>query len=281
MICNNCGTKVPDGSNRCYYCGAPIEPASAPEPRPAEYAAPTPASEPRPAEYAAPMPSSEPVHEAYTAPMSAVCAACGTPLAEGSSFCIGCGTPVSSVAAPAGKPPRTPKTSILDKLPISKKKLIIAASALLAVVVAIIVIWAIFDDDRMDVAEDYCTAMLEGDAETIVELFPDEVKGFDDVEDLLEELEDNLYYYVERYADQYGDDWDFEVEPIHVNECDKDTLRSLNRNYDDEFDFKVDAAADVLVLVTIEGEDSEYGSVQTVRVVEINGDWYLDIFEFD
>ena len=74
MICNNCGTNVPEGSARCYYCGAPMAAAPATPP----------------------------------APKGPACTRCGAPLKEGSMFCTTCGTPVAPPAPPAAPPVAPP-----------------------------------------------------------------------------------------------------------------------------------------------------------------------------
>lgn len=255
MICNNCGTNVPDGSANCHYCGAPMPVAPVAEP----------------------------------APQAMVCPNCGAPLAEGSAFCTSCGYSLAAAPAPeapkAPKAPKGDKLAFLDKLPFPRKYTLIGAAGLVTLIVVLIIVLVSCGGNSPEaVAEAYVEAMFDADAEAMLDLLPEEI--FEDVDDdELDEIIENgdkaLKSALKMYEIGYGDDWDYSIEIKNVDACSKSDRKSLQKKYDKNYGLDVEEASEVEVEIEIDGEKRRDTIEETVTVVCIDGDWYLDVDEMD
>lgn len=268
MICKNCGTEIPDGFSFCNCCGMPAAPAAEPAPV-------APVVPPIPEAWSAPAPVAEEPVVAEN-----VCAACGAPLVEGSLFCTACGTKVTPPAAPVCE---APKQSEPKKGLFSNKLLLLGATGVLVVISLVLILCLAFGGNSPEsVAEDYVIAVCEGDVEAVLDLLPETFmeEYSDEIEDLAEELEESYEYRMDELMDEYGD-YDLTVEAVYVQEFTKKQLRNKAERYEEEFDLVLEDAAEVKLLLVVEGETMEEGDIVELDVVQIDGDWCIDIFEID
>lgn len=260
MICNNCGTHVPDGSERCYYCGAPMAVVPVAQLLSQEEKA--------------------PVYE-EPAKQPSVCSNCGTPLTEGSRYCIGCGKEIPEESDTVDSKPEKSGTSG-KKSGSGKMIAIVTAGAVTLIALVIILVVALGGSDAEAVAEDFYTAIYEGDVDGVLALLPEEVLDYEraTTREITERVEYRCDWALEYCEDEYGKDRDFEVESIHVNQFDRKKLRNKNESYEEKFDMEIEEAAEVIVLIVYEGEDTQFGETIDTTVVKVNGEWYIDVFDF-
>lgn len=135
--------------------------------------------------------------------------------------------------------------------------------------------------------EDYITALYTGETEDFLnamnyeafwDILVDEGEwDEDDLEDAKDEFIDSwdkiLEYYQAALEDEYGDDFDFDVEIMRSKELKNSELHDYEDSIEDNYDIEVeiDEGYSVKYKMTIDDE-SEKGEV---TVVKINGEWVI------
>ena len=317
MICKICGTNMPDGSLYCTTCGAPMAAAPAapaepvcpscgttvapggifctvcgtrlPEAAPAAPAAPAyeppaapaapaaPAYEPPADPFAPAAPAYEPpadpfaaaapVYEPPAAPVAPTCIHCGAPIAVGSAFCTTCGRPQT------GGTPSTPK----EKKPFPMKLVLLGAGVLALILTLVIILVSCGGNNPEAVAEEFVSCMFDGDMVGVMELMPEEVLDFIaeeedmDVDEMIEEMEDEMADAMDMV------DMEYTIEEVGEAEYyKKKDLKKLRENYED-MDIEIEDAAEVEVTLLMEAYGMEMPQSMTVVVIQVDGDWYIDM----
>lgn len=135
--------------------------------------------------------------------------------------------------------------------------------------------------------EDYFTALYTGEAEdalkavnieAFMDILIDEGEyDEDDAEEFLdaylETLEDRSDRYCEVAEDEYGDDYDFDVEIMRSKEMKNSELKDYEDMFEEVWDVEVDVEEGYTVKYKlIFGNDSEKGEIE---VIKVNGDWVI------
>jgi hypothetical protein len=115
VLCSNCATNLPEGSEFCLKCGQPVS-----------------------------APSDGATTPAVIAPVA--CSKCGESLPDGAQFCSKCGKPVSSPAKTATKADRPTGDVPLSELPRPRRKRRIVRWVVLAMFVVVIIWFASSDN---------------------------------------------------------------------------------------------------------------------------------------
>lgn len=222
------------------------------------------------------------------------CGKCGAKNEPGATFCgvcgapLGAGAPADGTGAPAGGQPApemsaggTVTASVHDSR--KYKKIGIAAVAVI-VVVAIFAVTSLFGG-RSDTktAEQLFEAVLDADADAIVDLIPTKIidqvveeSGYtrEEVADELYSLTDNL-----KYAMGYLDDSvKISYHATDSEDVDASQLSSLKEQYK-EMDVNVSAARDVNVELQVKADSLGLDQSTSVEipVIKVGNSWYIDV----
>lgn len=151
-----------------------------------------------------------------------------------------------------------------------------------AVVVVAVVLFIVFGGrSYKETISDLVEATEDADAEKLLGLLPDEVieeemkeKDFDDDEKemFVQEMKKNL----ESAKESYGDDWDLDYEIKEVNDITGKDLKKIKDKYE-EYDLEVSKAIEVEVKLTIEVNDKEDSDKDTLKLIKVGRNWYLDM----
>ena len=223
------------------------------------------------------------------------CGNCGAQNADNSAFCKNCGAQLN--AAPQQQPQQPvyqPQYNAAPKKPLNKKLIGMIAGGAAAVVLVVVLLIVLLGGGAgagspEAVAEKYVKAMGNIDTNAILDLVPEaaydylaEDQGYDDIDEMREDMNAGA-----EEAEEMLDMLNMKIsgEAVDTEKLKGDDLEDLQEAYDDEFNVEVTAAAAVEVEVTMSasymGETMEESDDMTVYVVEIDGTWYIDVFNFD
>ena len=125
----------------------------------------------------------------------------------------------------------------------------------------------------------------KGDAEKMLSLFPEEVleameENLGDEDEVLEYFEDAMDSLMDEFEDMYGDDIKITYEIEDEDELDEDDIDEIIDFYEEylDADLDIEAAYELEVEATIEGEDDDDTDEMTIFVIKIDGKWYLDLY---
>ena len=206
------------------------------------------------------------------------CGKCGNNVPDGAVVCPACGAPTGAAPAPGAKKPN--------------KNLIAGIVGVVVVIALVIVLISSCGGGSPEsMAEDFVDAMFSGNGEDVWdavnmdayldlsiesgELDEDEA---DDVKDMLiDELDSTCESLQDRCEEQYGKDWDYEVEVTKVKDLKNSDLRSVENSInDDGSDFEVTEGVAVTVKVTVAGDEDDDFEKYTFNFYKVDGEWIMD-----
>ena len=184
-----------------------------------------------------------------------ICNNCGTHMPEGAGFCGVCGMTMQAQ--------ETKKKS---------KWLPILLCVLGIAIVGAVLLLLLQTKSPEQFARDYVSAILEGDAEALVEFYHE----YDDDYSDAESMESLVYHNIDDYEIK-------RVEAISVTEVE---LEEYNAYYSEEnpgyaiqyYGEEVDDIYRVVYSFTAEYKGVEYDGIGELSLVEIDGEYYIDTF---
>ena len=206
------------------------------------------------------------------------CGKCGNNVPDGAVVCPACGAPTGAAPAPGAKKPN--------------KNLIAGIVGVVAVIALVIVLISSCGGGSPEsMAEDFVDAMFSGNGEDVWdainmdayldlsiesgELDEDEV---DDVKDeLIDDLDSTCEWLQDGCEEQYGKDWDYEVEVTKVKDLKNSDLRSFENSINgDDSDFEVTEGVAVSLKVSVSGDDDNEVLRPVFEFYKVDGEWIMD-----
>lgn len=216
------------------------------------------------------------------------CGACGAKNPDGAAFCQSCGAPLREMQAedvPQGG-------SAADSIQSSQRNKMIGIAAVAAA--AIVVVFLAFNllggRGYESTVTKFLDASLDGDAETIISLLPDEMVdqameelGYhpSDRDQAVEELNAALQSAAGSLKEALGDNLKVSYNVVSAEDLSASKLLELRQSYS-VYDIDVDGAkeVDVEMTVTATALDLSGTYTLTVPVVQVGRSWYLDAENF-
>ena len=206
------------------------------------------------------------------------CGKCGNNVPDGAVVCPACGAPTVAAPAPGAKKPN--------------KNLIAGIVGVVVVIALVIVLISSCGGGSPEsMAEDFIDAMFSGNGEDVWdavnmgayldlsiesgELDEDEV---DDVKDeLIDDLDSTCEWLQDGCEEQYGKDWDYEVEVTKVKDLKNSDLRSFENSINgDDSDFEVTEGVAVSLKVSVSGDDDNEVLRPVFEFYKVDGEWIMD-----
>lgn len=216
------------------------------------------------------------------------CGACGAKNPDGAAFCQSCGAPLREMQAEAVPQGESAADSIQSS---QRNKMIgIAAVAAAAIVVVFLAFNLLGGRGYESTVTKFLDASLDGDAETIISLLPDEMVdqaleelGYhpSDRDEAVEELNAALQSAAGSLKEALGDNLKVSYNVVSAEDLSASKLLELRQSYS-VYDIDVDGAkeVDVEMTVTATALDLSGTYTLTVPVVQVGRSWYLDAENF-
>ena len=216
------------------------------------------------------------------------CGACGAKNPDGAAFCQSCGAPLREMQAEAVPQGGSAADSIQSS---QRNKMIgIAAVAVAAIVVVFLAFNLLGGRGYESTVTKFLDASLDGDAETIISLLPDEMVdqaleelGYhpSDRDEAVEELNAALQSAAGSLKDALGDNLKVSYNVVSAEDLSASKLLELRQSYS-VYDIDVEGAkeVDVEMTVTATALDLSGTYTLTVPVVQVGRSWYLDAENF-
>ena len=216
------------------------------------------------------------------------CGACGAKNPDGAAFCQTCGAPLREMQAEAVPQGGSAADSIQSS---QRNKMIgIAAVAVAAIVVVFLAFNLLGGRGYESTVTKFLDASLDGDAETIISLLPDEMVdqaleelGYhpSDRDEAVEELNAALQSAAGSLKEALGDNLKVSYNVVSAEDLSASKLLELRQSYS-VYDIDVDGAkeVDVEMTVTATALDLSGTYTLTVPVVQVGRSWYLDAENF-
>lgn len=216
------------------------------------------------------------------------CGACGAKNPDGAAFCQSCGAPLREMQAEAVPQEGSAADSIQSS---QRNKMIgIAAVAAAAIVVVFLAFNLLGGRGYESTVTKFLDASLDGDAETIISLLPDEMVdqaleelGYhpSDRDEAVEELNAALQSAAGSLKEALGDNLKVSYNVVSAEDLSASKLLELRQSYS-VYDIDVDGAkeVDVEMTVTATALDLSGTYTLTVPVVQVGRSWYLDAENF-
>lgn len=216
------------------------------------------------------------------------CGACGAKNPDGAAFCQSCGAPLREMQAEAVPQGGSAADSIQSS---QRNKMIgIAAVAAAAIVVVFLAFNLLGGRGYESTVTKFLDASLDGDAETIISLLPDEMVdqaleelGYhpSDRDEAVEELNAALQSAAGSLKEALGDNLKVSYNVVSAEDLSASKLLELRQSYS-VYDIDVDGAkeVDVEMTVTATALDLSGTYTLTVPVVQVGRSWYLDAENF-
>lgn len=216
------------------------------------------------------------------------CGACGAKNPDGAAFCQSCGAPLREMQAEAVPQGGSAADSIQSS---QRNKMIgIAAVAAAAIVVVFLAFNLLGGRGYESTVTKFLDASLDGDAETIISLLPDEMVdqaleelGYhpSDRDEAVEELNAALQSASGSLKEALGDNLKVSYNVVSAEDLSASKLLELRQSYS-VYDIDVDGAkeVDVEMTVTATALDLSGTYTLTVPVVQVGRSWYLDAENF-
>ena len=201
------------------------------------------------------------------------CGKCGNNIPDGEKACPVCGAP-----APGAKKPN---------------KNLIAGIVGVVVVIALVIVLisSCFGGGPESMAVDYIDALYSGNGEDLwdavnMDAYLDlSIESGDLDEDDVDDEKDEVIGYFDSMCEwvqdaceeQYGKDWDYEIEVTKVKDLKNSDLRSFENNINDEdSDFEVTEGVSVTVKVTVTGDEDDDSQKYIFEFYKVDGEWIMD-----
>lgn len=216
------------------------------------------------------------------------CGACGAKNPDGAAFCQSCGALLREMQAEAVPQGGSAADSIQSS---QRNKMIgIAAVAAAAIVVVFLAFNLLGGRGYESTVTKFLDASLDGDAETIISLLPDEMVdqaleelGYhpSDRDEAVEELNAALQSAAGSLKEALGDNLKVSYNVVSAEDLSASKLLELRQSYS-VYDIDVDGAkeVDVEMTVTATALDLSGTYTLTVPVVQVGRSWYLDAENF-
>lgn len=216
------------------------------------------------------------------------CGACGAKNPDGAAFCQSCGAPLREMQAEAVPQGGSAADSIQSS---QRNKMIgIAAVAVAAIVVVFLAFNLLGGRGYESTVTKFLDASLDGDAETIISLLPDEMVdqaleelGYhpSDRDEAVEELNAALQSAAGSLKEALGDNLKVSYNVVSAEDLSASKLLELRQSYS-VYDIDVEGAkeVDVEMTVTATALDLSGTYTLTVPVVQVGRSWYLDAENF-
>ena len=216
------------------------------------------------------------------------CGACGAKNPDGAAFCQSCGAPLREMQAEAVPQGGSAADSIQSS---QRNKMIgIAAVAAAAIVVVFLAGNLLGGRGYESTVTKFLDASLDGDAETIISLLPDEMVdqaleelGYhpSDRDEAVEELNAALQSAAGSLKEALGDNLKVSYNVVSAEDLSASKLLELRQSYS-VYDIDVEGAkeVDVEMTVTATALDLSGTYTLTVPVVQVGRSWYLDAENF-
>ncbi len=140
-------------------------------------------------------------------------------------------------------------------------------------------------------AEDFVDALYGGNGEDLwdavnMDAYLDlSIESGDLDEDDVDDEKDEVIGYCDSMCEwvqdaceeQYGKDWDYEIEVTKVKDLKNSDLRSFENNINDEdSDFEVTEGVSVTVKVTVTGDEDHDSQKYIFEFYKVDGEWIMD-----
>ncbi len=207
--------------------------------------------------------------------MSKVCRQCGAAFEDDTRFCTNCG---SNDLVSNGAPQQNYYAQPVAKKA-NKKLFGIIGIAAAAVVVVILLIVLLGGKSYQSAIDNWFAANYEGDVEVAEDLAPEKVfdKKDIDIDDLQDSIEKSWKSNNKSLKKEYGSDYEVSYKVLMDKELEEDDLEDVAEYIEDTYKIdaeEVTAAYEVIIEMTIEGEDAIYVSSKNIDVIKIDGTWY-------
>lgn len=207
--------------------------------------------------------------------MSKVCRQCGAAFDDDTRFCTNCGS--NDLVSNA------PQQNYYAQPTVAKKgnaKLFgIIGIAAAAVVVVILLIVLLGGKSYQSAIDTWFETSVEGNADVVEDLAPGKVleEKDIDIDDLQDSVEKAWKSNNKSLKKEYGSDYEVSYKILMDKELEENDLEDVAEYIEDEYDIDaedVTAAYEVIIEVTIEGEDAISVQSRTIDVIKIDGTWY-------
>ena len=204
------------------------------------------------------------------------CGKCGNNVPDGAVVCPACGAPTGAAPAPGAKKPN--------------KNLIAGIVGVVVVIALVIVLISSCGGGRPEsMAEDFVDAVFSGSGEDVWDAVNmgayldllvefgkfENYEAYDIKDEIIEDLDSDCELIQDACEEQYGKDWDYEVEVTKVRDLKNSDLRNFENsiNYDGT-DFEVTEGVAVTVKVTLTGDKDDDFQKYIFKFYKVDGEWF-------
>ena len=206
------------------------------------------------------------------------CGKCGNNVPDGAVVCPACGAPTVAAPAPGAKKPN--------------KNLIAGIVGVVAVIALVIVLISSCGGGSPEsMAEDLADAIFSGSGEDVWDAVNmdayldlaieadviDEDEADDQKDEAIDEFDNLCELLQDACEEQYGKDWDYEVEVTKVKDLKNSDLRSFENSINgDDSDFEVTEGVAVSLKVSVSGDDDNEVLRPVFEFYKVDGEWIMD-----
>lgn len=206
------------------------------------------------------------------------CGKCGNNVPDGAAVCPACGAPTVAAPAPGAKKPN--------------KNLIAGIVGVVVVIALVIVLISSCGGGSPEsMAEDLADAIFSGSGEDVWDAVNmdayldlaieadviDEDEADDQKDEAIDEFDNLCELLQDACEEQYGKDWDYEVEVTKVKDLKNSDLRSFENSINgDDSDFEVTEGVAVSLKVSVSGDDDNEVLRPVFEFYKVDGEWIMD-----
>ena len=206
------------------------------------------------------------------------CGKCGNNVPDGAVVCPACGAPTVAAPAPGAKKPN--------------KNLIAGIVGVVVVIALVIVLISSCGGGSPEsMAEDFVDAIFSGSGEDVWDASNldayldlsvesgelDEDEADDAKDETIDTFDSMCELLQDACEEQYGKDWDYEVEVTKVKDLKNSDLRSFENSINgDDSDFEVTEGVAVSLKVSVSGDDDNEVLRPVFEFYKVDGEWIMD-----
>ena len=206
------------------------------------------------------------------------CGKCGNNVPDGAAVCPACGAPTVAAPAPGAKKPN--------------KNLIAGIVGVVVVIALVIVLISSCGGGSPEsMAEDLADAIFSGSGEDVWDASNldayldlsvesgelDEDEADDAKDETIDTFDSMCELLQDACEEQYGKDWDYEVEVTKVKDLKNSDLRSFENSINgDDSDFEVTEGVAVSLKVSVSGDDDNEVLRPVFEFYKVDGEWIMD-----